>query len=179
MKTTPGLLCCPAMGGDVLACLLPPGALLQKYAQGGAFTDCYAIEVPGTVSQARFVEAFYCGRLFRLERLLIRLFLSRASTDAQVRELAAGQASDFAAWRVEERRPDQLLMCDIVGRTRSWLMTVPDDAKTRLYFGSAVVPVRDPKTGQAHMGRLFDALHGFHRLYSRLLLAGARSRLQA
>lgn len=168
-----------ALSSAVQPCPLPPGALLRKYASSGAFTDCYAVDVPGPVSQARFVEAFYCGRLFRLERLLIRLFLSRASTDAQARALAAGQAESFAAWRVEERRADQLLMCDIGGRTRSWLMTVPDGASTRLYFGSAVVPVRDPKTGAARMGRLFDSLLRFHRLYSRLLLAGARSRLRA
>ena len=166
------------MSSGILPCALPPGAVLQKYARDGAFTDCYAVDVPGSVTQARFVEAFYCGRLFKPERLLIRLFLSRNSTDAQARELAAGQADTFAAWRVEERRPDQLLMCDIGGRTRSWLMTVPEGAMTRLYFGSAVVPVRDPKTGEARMGRRFEALLGFHRLYSRLLLAGARSRLR-
>lgn len=166
------------MSRGIQPCPLPPDALLRKYAASGAFTDCYAVDVRARVTQAQFVEAFYCGRLFRLERLLLRLFQSRASTDAQARALAAGQADAFAAWRVEERRPDQLLMCDIGGRTRSWLMTVPEGAGTRLYFGSAVVPVRDPRTGEARMGRLFDALLGFHGLYSRLLLAGARSRLQ-
>jgi hypothetical protein len=50
-------------------------------------------------------------------------------------------------------------------------------AGTRLYFGSAVVPLRDAKTGGTRMGPLFRALLGFHRLYSRVLLRAAAKRL--
>jgi hypothetical protein len=50
-------------------------------------------------------------------------------------------------------------------------------AFTRLYFGSAVVPVVDETSGQARMGLAFKALLGFHRLYSRALLSAAHSRL--
>jgi hypothetical protein len=82
---------------------------------------------------------------------------------------------------VEDRAANQLLMCDLAGRTRSWLMVAPLQAggasSTRLYFGSAVVPVRDMASGQPRMGLLFKALLGFHKLYSRILLQAARSRL--
>lgn len=165
----------------VRVCALPEGALLGKYARGGAYTDCYAAEVARPVSQAEYVEAFYTGALFKLERLLLAWFASRPSTDAQVRELASGRVETFAAWRVEERSADQLLMCDLGGRTRSWLMVAPagsgDSAITRLYFGSAVVPVVDNQSGRATLGFTFTALLGFHRLYSRALLSAARSRL--
>ena len=50
-------------------------------------------------------------------------------------------------------------------------------AGTRLYFGSAVVPERNAKTGQAKYGFAFHAMLGFHRLYSRALLRSAVSRL--
>jgi hypothetical protein len=106
------------------------------------------------VSHAEFVEAFYTGGLFKVERFLLRVFISRPSTDLQARQLAAGELNEFAAWRVEARAVDQVLLCAIDGRTRSWLMVsaaaVP--GRTRLYFGSAVVPkvsasAANPSTG--------------------------------
>ena len=153
----------------------------MKYAGGNGYADCYSAEVARSVSHAEYVEAFYTGTLFRLERLLLGWFASRPSTDAQARQLASGQASTFAAWRVEARSTDQLLMCDLSGHTRSWLMIAPDgagtSASTRLYFGSAVVPVVDKRSGQAELGFAFKMLVGFHKLYSRALLSAARSRL--
>lgn len=155
----------------IRVCALPEQALLAKYAQNGAYTDCYATEVARPVSQAEYVEAFYTGALFKLERLMLAWFVSRPSTDAQAKELASGALSDFAAWRVEGRSTDQLLMCDLSGRTRSWFMVAPvqtgGSTSTRLYFGSAVV----------RLDLLFNALLGFHKLYSRVLLHAARSRL--
>src|SRR4051812_28810807 len=95
---------------------------------------------------AEFVEAFYTTAVFKLERLLLRVFAARPSTDGQAGKLARGELSSFAAWSVEGRAPDQLLLSDFSGRTRSWLMVSASDepglACTRLYFGSAVVPVR-------------------------------------
>jgi hypothetical protein len=155
----------------IRVCALPEHALLAKYAQNGAYTDCYATEVARPVSQAEYVEAFYTGAVFKLERLLLAWFVSRPSTDAQAKELACGALSDFAAWRVEGRSTDQLLMCDLSGRTRSWFMVAPvqtgGSTSTRLYFGSAVV----------RLDLLFNALLGFHKLYSRVLLHAAHSRL--
>ena len=167
---------------SVRACALPEQALLTKYARGGAYTDCYAADIAGPVSHAQYVEAFYTGALFKLERILLASFASRPSTDTQAKQLASGALGKFAAWRVEERSANQLLMCDFTGRTRSWLMVVPsgsgDSVFTRLYFGSAIVPRLDKQSGKATLGFTFNALLGFHKLYSRALLYAASSRLE-
>ena len=157
---------------------LPPRSLLCGYADNGAFTDCYVTEVRGSVSQSDFIEAFYLGALMRFERRLIAWLLSKPSSNAHVRELATGQADHFAAWHVEGRTPTELLLQDQSGRTRSWLMTQAMPGATRLYFGSALLPRVDRKTGDKRMGPLFKPLLGFHALYSRLLLSAAGSRLE-
>jgi hypothetical protein len=163
---------------SVRACALPENALLSKYTRAGAYTDCYTTEIAGPVSHAAFVAAFYTSRLFKLERLMLALLVSKPSTDAQARDLASGAASRFAAWRVEDRDADQLLVCDFLSYTRSWFMIGPaGDGGTRLYFGTAVVPVIDKVSGRARMRFTFKALVGVHRLYSRALLHAARARL--
>jgi hypothetical protein len=148
---------------------LPADALLQRYRAQDAYTDCFAIEVPGQVSHAAFVEAFYTTPVFKLERLLLAWFVARPSNDAEARRLAQGQAESFAAWSVEARAPGQLLLRDYAGSTRSWLMAEAAGQGTRLYFGSAVV--------RSRQGGAFRALLGFHKLYSRILLRAAVSRL--
>jgi hypothetical protein len=163
-------------------CTLPGEALLQRYRESGAYTDCYAVDVAWPVSQAEYVEAFYTTWVFKLERVLLAWLVARPSTDAQAAALASGLREEFAAWRVEGRSDDQLLMCDFRGRTRSWLMSAAAAdgaaAGTRLRFGSAVVPVVDARTGRASMGWAYRALLGFHRVYSRVLLRAAVSRLR-
>lgn len=167
---------------DIAACELPDGALLGTYREAGAYTDCYAAQMARPVSQAEYVEAFYTTWVFRLERSLLAWFVSKPSTDLQARALASGQIDAFAAWHVEGRTAHQLLMCDYQGRTRSWLMSVavPGDAATgtQLYFGSAVVPVTDRGAGRSTMGFVFRVLLGFHKVYSRILLRAAISRLR-
>ena len=159
-------------------CALPRESLLQRLANEGAYTDCYTAEVAHSVSHAQFIETFYTGGLFKLERSLLSLFLSKPSTDAQARQLAVGELCKFTAWRVEDRTANELLMCAVGGRTRSWLMvSAGPEQTTRLYFGSAVVPVANKTTGKPSMGFVFKALLGFHKLYSRLLLGSARARL--
>ena len=155
---------------------LPADALLQRYRASG-YTDCYSTTVARAVSHAEYVEAFYTTTVFKLERLILRLFAARPSTDAQAAALARGEADAFAAWSVEARAPDQLLLCDFTRRTRSWLMVLPLQAGTRLYFGSAVVPVHERRTGAHRPGFGFTAMLGFHKLYSRALLSAARARL--
>jgi hypothetical protein len=70
------------------ACALPEQALLAKYARDGAYTDCYAAEIAWPVSLAEYVEAFYTGAVFKLERLMLGWFISRPSTDAQAKQRA-------------------------------------------------------------------------------------------
>ena len=133
------------------------------------------------MSHAQFVTAFYTTSVFRLERLILKWLLSKPSTDEDARRLAAGTADTFAAWTVEGRGVDQLLLCDVAGRTRSWLMVAAVASSgrtaTRLFFGSAVVPHRNRRTGRHEMGAAFRALLGFHKLYSRILLRAAVARL--
>jgi hypothetical protein len=109
--------------------------------------------------------------------------VSKPSTDAQAKQLAAGAIDSFAAWHVEKRSNDQLLLSDFRGRTRSWLMVAPleavNGARTRLYFGSAVIPVQSARTGKNTLGVVFRGLLGFHRIYSEVLLYAAKSRLRA
>lgn len=170
----------PRMRSTVRRCELPDGALLQRYSVKGGYADCYGVEVAGTISHAEYVEAFYTTSLFKLERSILQLLVSRPSTDTEAKHLAQGSRDSFAAWSVEGRARDQLLMSDFTGRTKSWLMVVPmaDSAtsNTRLLFGSAVLPRGEPGEGRS-LGFLFTALLGFHKLYSRALLTAARSRL--
>ncbi|HYH42247.1 MAG TPA: hypothetical protein VD867_09705 [Burkholderiales bacterium] len=165
----------------IKSCRLPADALLNRYLAFGAYADCYVTEVARPVSHAEFVEAFYTTAVFKLERLILRIFVSRPSTDAQAGELARGALSSFAAWSVEGRALNQVLLSDLSGRTRSWLMVAasenPDFTGTRLYFGSAVVPGHSPKTGRTSLGPIFSTLMGFHKLYSRVLLRAAGRRL--
>lgn len=157
---------------------LPDHALLRAYARDGGYADCYATDLPAAVTHAQYVEAFYTTWLFKLERLILHFAVKRPSTDAQARQLATGSLHDFAAWKVEKRAENQLLLCDMFGRTRSWLMTAPlPGGGTRLYFGSGVVPARDTRTGELKMGRSYSLLLGFHKLYSRALLGAAKARL--
>ncbi len=156
---------------------LPDHALLAQYAGNGGYTDCYATDLPGDFSHAEYVSAFYTTWLFRLERAVLRL-AKRPSSDDEATELARGKRDSFAAWTVEAQAPNQLLMCDFMGATRSWLMVEPrrEGGMTRLYFGSAVLPRSRGKSGP-RLGWRYRALLGFHKKYSRALLAAARTRL--
>ena len=151
---------------------LPEDALLRRYKpEDGHYTDCFRAEMPREVSLAAYVEAFYTARLFRIERAILRLTGQGRSTDAEAAAVAIGTRASFAAWTVEDRTTEQLLMCDAHGATRSWFKAEAAESRTRLYFGSAIV---------ARNGRLPGAMKAFipaHRLYSRLLLKGAVRRL--
>lgn len=174
---------------------VPEGSSLQAYVHRGAFADCYATPLSGTVTLPELVEAFYTTRLFKVERWLLAKALGLQATDEQARQLACGSRDRFSAWRVEHRSPTEILLD--AGQTRSWLsvQTQPHappaqphasahapapapplaQASTTLLFGSAVVPLRPG--GQ--FGWAFHALLGFHQLYSRLLLASAARRVVA
>lgn len=147
---------------------LPGDALLHRYdARSDCYTDCYAAPV-GAPDLATCITAFYSTPLFGVERLVLRL-AGHPSTGADITALAAG-ADQFAAWTVEDRSPDQILLRDVTGRTRSWLCL----RAGQLYFGSAVLP---PRPG-AGLGPVFTALLPLHKLYARALLAAAARRLR-
>ncbi len=160
---------------------LPKDALLNRYKSDGSYTDCYYMDVSRTISFNEYVFAFYTTPLFKVERLILTLLARKPSSDVCAYELGAGSASEFAAWSVEGRTANQLLLCDFLGRTRSWLMAIPLEtaSATRLYFGSAVVAKSRSTEGKASFGFAFHALYGFHHLYTKALMTAARSKLSA
>lgn len=159
---------------QVTPCAVPPDTLLASCQRAGAYTDCYVTEFARVIALPEYVEAFYTTPLFKVERLILRLLVSRPSSDQDAKALATGNANTFAAWRVEGRGADQVLLADISGKTRSWLMVAPaaSGQHTRLHFGSAIIPGRNGQLGWS-----FRLLLGFHKLYSRALLRAARRRL--
>lgn len=167
---------------------LPDNALLRRYQitadDPGAqtHTDCFSVSVTGSVTLAEYVVAFYTTPLFRLERIILKYLARRPSSDAEAARMVDGSSDSFAAWEVEGRCTDQLLMCDFRGRTRSWFMVAAerpaDEATTRLYFGSAIVPVRDRTSGRLEMGKGYSMLLSFHKYYSIALLKAAKVRLE-
>ena len=158
---------------------LPEHALLARYAGNGGYADCFVTEIPGEFTHAEYIRAFYTTWLFRLERRILEWLAGKPSTDEEAAQLARGERGTFAAWSVEASAPNQILLRDFLGNTRSWLMVESRDGggATRLYFGSAIVPRVDPGTGRPRLKRRFRALLGFHERYSRALLAAARRRL--
>lgn len=160
---------------SVQKCSIPANTMLEYYLTKNTYTDCYTTEVSGQVSFSEYICAFYTTFLFKLELLILKLFLSKPSTDETARQLANGNVANFAAWTVERRDENELLMCDFMGRTRSWFMIIPKDGvQTRLYFGSAVLPKRNATS--IEFG--FRAVFGFHQIYSVYLLYFARARLR-
>ncbi len=87
-------------------------------------------------------------------------------------KLANGEIDTFAAWTVESRDSNQILLTDIRGNTRSWLMVEPSGDGATLLFGSAVVPREIDGTARPPAW-IFRVLLGFHQLYSRVLLRAA------
>ena len=165
----------------VQRCEVPLHSFLRQYKDGPGYADCYVTQIPGTVTQAAYIEAFYTSPLFKIERTLLHYLASKPATDADAKALAGGAANRFSAWRVETQSSTELLLEDFTGRTRSWLMAVPAPLDnnlpgTLLYFGSAVVPLSGQ--GAQSVGWLFHALLGFHRPYSRLLLRAACLRVR-
>ena len=167
----------------VQPCDVPLNSFLSRYKAGAGFADCYVTEVPGEITQAAFIEAFYTSPLFKVERTILKFLVAKPATDADARQLASGSSTTFSAWSVEDRSLSELLLADLNGYTRSWLMVSPvgqngGSPSTLLYFGSAVVPRQRAGAQKPSMGWLFHALLGFHRLYSRLLLRAASNRVR-
>ena len=157
---------------------LPEASLLAPYRTARAYTDAFFVEVPQTVAFADFIAAFYTTWLFKLERLVLATLVARPSDDAGARALADGHRTRFAAWTVEARTADQIVMCDFMRKTRSWLRVEPlPHGGTRLWFGSAIVPEHIFPDGRVRLGVGFDQLVPLHRLYSRALLRAAKARV--
>lgn len=155
-------------------CLPPENSSLEKYLKNGNYVDCYTTTIDRQISFPEFIFGFYTTRLFKTERLILNLLVNKPSTDLQARQLSNHEIDRFAAWTVEARRENELLMCDFMSRTRSWFMTEKAGTATKLYFGSAVVPAK----GSESLDFGFRALLGFHQIYSILLLHFAKWELR-
>ena len=69
---------------SIQACELAAHALLRKYQRAGAYADCYATDVGGSVTHAEYVEAFYTTWVFKLERRLLATFAGRAMAEGDI-----------------------------------------------------------------------------------------------
>jgi hypothetical protein len=155
---------------------VPEASFLGGCAKRGAYTDCYTSSVPGRFDLPAFIEAFYTTLPFKLERWVLTVLFKMPSVDQQARQVALAQSSRFAAWKVEHRSDREILLD--AGQTRLWLCVIPgqcSEPSTTLLFGSAVVPMRP----NGKFGLAFHVLLGFHKLYSKLLLAAATRRIAA
>jgi len=165
----------------VHSCALPADTFLRRYDHGDNYADCFVVEASGLISLRQYVADFYTTGLFKSERAVLSL-AGRPSLDTQARQVAAGTGTTFAAWSVEERAEDELLMRDVTGRTRSWfkVASVSDEVsdRTLLYFGSAITAVKNGATGRMKIGPVFQSLTGLHIMYSRALLAAAVRRIE-
>ncbi|MCP5076193.1 MAG: hypothetical protein GY947_23225 [Rhodobacteraceae bacterium] len=156
-------------GNRVRSCDLSYDSLLRQ-ATAGAYWDCYTCRVDIVASLEAFVLAFYSSRAFWPERAL----LSAAGLVCrleQAAEMVQGTADQYAAWTVEARNRDEMLMRDVRGVTRSYFSVRELERGTELRFGSGV------GTGEKEMSRVMKLLQPFHRWYSRVLLTAARERL--
>lgn len=147
----------------VTACDVPEGSLLAGFGEPGDYRDCFCREVPGTVSLSAYIERFYCSPAFRPERLVLGL-MGRGASNADARALARGETDRIAVWEVIERRESEILLLSRGTGTASWLAVEPGGDRTRMLFGTWVGNPERP---------VMLALHGLHRLYSRMLLGGA------
>ena len=151
----------------------PAGSLLKACEAEGAYIDCYILEVHRPVSLCDLIIAFYTSASFRVERTLLKLIVSHPSSDHDAELLGRGLADSFAIWKVENRTTDQILLKDLTGRTKSWLMVQPIESRANLYFGSAVFPKQNRGPGSNELGPAFHSLLWFHKLYSQILLSAA------
>ena len=72
----------------VQPCEVPLNSSLRPYKDGPGYADCYVTQVPGAVTQAAYIEAFYTSHLFKIERTLLHYLASKPATDADAKALA-------------------------------------------------------------------------------------------
>ena len=160
----------------VLESVPPATSLIAPFlAQPGHYADGFRVDIAGEVPLPRYIEAFYTSPLFKAERAVLRV-AGQPSSDADAAALATDARDRFAAWSVEARRDTEILLADISGRTKSWLMAEAcADGGTRLWFGSVIMATE--RAGRARIPTGFTILIGPHRAYSRALLSAAARRL--
>lgn len=158
---------------------LPEESFLQSYqAQDGGYADCFVLEggEPNAPILGDYIFAFFNSPIFRLERVLLKTFLSAPSSTADVEALAFGGGVRLASWQLEERAEDQILLAVKNTPVRTWLMVSPpspEGGPARIYFGTALVPTERDKAGNPTIPAMYRRFIFFHRAYSKLLLWSA------
>ena len=147
---------------QVTACPVPPDSLLARFGGPESYRDCFVREVAGNVTLSDFIERFYASAPFLPERIVLKLVGRRASR-ADASRLARGETDVFGAWKVVERREQEILLESKETGTASWFAVEPLGEGTRLHFGSWVGTI-----GQSG----WKAMELAHVWYSRALLAG-------
>ncbi|MEO0487904.1 MAG: hypothetical protein AAF092_18555 [Pseudomonadota bacterium] len=145
---------------------VPADALLAAYCGDGNHVDAYQLSVSEPVALPDYIRAFFQTGIFRLERWILAVAAGASSSDYQIEDLAKGQGDRMAAWRVEARGDQEILLAVEGSPIRTWLGVVSGPSPA-LLFGSAVL---------AYKGRVpfaARALMPFHAVYSRVLLASA------
>ena len=152
---------------DIEACPIPEDAFLRSDVPAASTRTATRPWSPGSSRSPSMSKRFTPRRSSaRGRRRILQWFVSKPSTETDIRELAEGsRLTRSRRWKVERRSADQLLLGDLHGPHG----TPADDprgerAGTQLYFGSAVVPVTDRKTGETSLGLGFQSLLGFHKL---------------
>ncbi len=141
---------------------LPEDSLLARFGGAADYRDCFVRVEPGTVSLEDYIERFYCSGAFAPERVILKLLGTPASS-ADARALARGDVDRFGAWRVVERRENEILLESKDTGTASWFRVQPNGNDTHLYFGSWVGNIT--QSG-------WKAAMRAHVWYSRFLLGG-------
>lgn len=163
--------------GTLIAACMP----VEVASREQTHLDCFRAELDGAISLEDFVRAFYTTWLFRSERFVLKL-ARMPSTDEDLDSLLLGTRKKFAAWTVEQRSDNELLMCDVASKTKSWFMVEPgadaSSARTVVYFGTVVVATAHRRTGEPDLGVVFRLFMPAHLLYGRSLLITACSRLR-
>jgi hypothetical protein len=166
---------------QVTASELPPESLLARLRGPECYRDAFRASVAGDVSLGELITAFFSSRVFLTERMALHL-IGRGAGHRDIAALAAGRTERFAAWEVEAREENELLMHDFLDKTCCWLavssrredaaldapLPVPETGRAYIWFGTAVREFEGPI-----VSRLRDA----HRWYARLLLEAAARRL--
>ncbi|RVU83450.1 hypothetical protein EOL70_17145 [Leucothrix sargassi] len=164
----------------VIESVIPSESLVMKYLKDGAFVDCYCLDIQKAVTLECYIEAFYTTTVFKIERTLLSVATFKFASDNDAASLAEGSSDKYSIWSVERRDPNQVVLCEFTKSTRSWLMVESsraDEGKTRLYFGSVVIPREVSETGEPTFSFVFHLLGYFHKLYSKALLGAAHRKL--
>lgn len=156
---------------------VPEGSFLKAYeGREGCETDCFQADVPGHPDIDRFVHIFFDTWVFRIERRLLALLGEDYATSEDVAALAGRSSDTLAAWTVQDRSADEIILAFKRPRGRTWLQATQLDGSlgsTRLRFGSALLPNIDSEGQTASISWGLKIGLPLHRLYARLLLAAA------